>query len=172
MRSRPSAVAAAVLTTIVAPSVGFVAPALADGLPSMAMGTPLSNAKVSTLVGNSAARLICSDDRETVIMNGMQFSASALGNGVEGEISCHWFVAGGLAWTEADRQQLADVAAQATLNFVVPSPGKEPLLYEVVGGGAPSDYDAAVRSITASYGAPQSSGACRRRGPRRRKLYG
>ena len=91
-------------------------------------------------------------------MNGMQFSASALGNGVSGETSCHWFVAGGSAWTEAERRQLADVAVKATLNFVVPSPGKEPLLYEVVGGGAPTDYDTAVGSITAGYGAPQFSG--------------
>ena len=139
--------------------VAFAPPTLADGLPSMRMGTTLSAAKASTLAGHSEARLICSDDSQTVIMNGMQFSASALGNGVEGEISCHWFVAAGSAWTEADRQQLADVAVKATLNFVVPSPGKEPLLYEVVGRGAPTAYDAAVRSITASYGAPQSSGA-------------
>ena len=139
--------------------IALAPPALADGLPSMAMGMPLSAAKVSKLAGASAARLICSDDSETVIMNGMQFSASALGNEVEGEISCRWFVAGGPAWTEADRQQLADVAVKATLNFVVPSPGKEPLLYEVVGEGAPTDYGAVVRSITASYGAPQSSGA-------------
>ena len=159
MQFKFSVVAAAVLTTIVAPGVAFVPPALADGLSSMAMGTPLSAPKVSRLAGASAARLICSDDGETVTINGMQFSASALGNGVEGEISCHWFVAGGSAWTEVDRQQLADVAVKATLNFVAPSPGKEPLLYEIVGSGAPTDYGAAVRSITASYGAPQSSGA-------------
>ena len=135
----------------------LIPPAYADGLPSMALGTGLAAAKATKLAGNDAARLICSDGTETVTMNAMQFSASALGNGIDGEASCRLFVAGGTSWTEADGK-LADVAAHVALNFVVPAPGKEPLLYEVIGDAAPEDYPAAITSITASYGAPQSSG--------------
>ncbi len=154
MRTRISLLGAALALSSL---VVLIAPAYANGLPSMALGTGLAAAKATRLAGNDAARLICSDGTETVTMNAMQFSASALGNGIDGETSCRWFVAGGASWTEADGK-LADVAAHVALNFVVPAPGKEPLLYEVIGDAAPEDYPAAIASITASYGAPQSSG--------------
>ena len=124
----------------------------------MAMGTSLAAAKASTFAGNSAARLIRSDDHESVIMNGMTFPGSALGNGVPGEVSCHWFTAGPSTWSEADGQRLTSVVVKLTLNFVAPSPGKEPLLYEIAGARATADYDGAVKSIASTYGAPQSSG--------------
>lgn len=137
--------------------VALITPAQAAGVPRMAMDTGLATAKASKLDGNPAARLICSDGSETVTMNDMQFSASALGSGNEGETTCRWFVASGSGLEEAN-SQLADVPARIALNFVIPAPDKEPELYEVLGDAASQDYAAAIRSISSSYGAPQYSG--------------
>lgn len=137
-------------------SAAAVPPAQADGVPAMATGTPLSVAKGVRLAGNNTARLICSDAPETVFIDG-KGDVRTLGYGEKEIVSCRWLIPAGTRWNEAEGR-LADVTARIKFDFVPPAPGKEPQLYKLSGDGAPSDYAAAVKSLTASYGKPTTSG--------------
>lgn len=135
---------------------GATAQALAAGTPTVALAMALAAARTAAFPDAANARLICSSDKGSIIVNGAHYDAGALGNGLAGVTSCRWFVPSGADWAEAPAH-LADVEAHVTANFMTPAAGAEPRLYELVGVGATGDFDTAVASITASYGQPQTT---------------
>lgn len=148
-----SAIAQRSILGIFAVSLAFCAPAFAGDLAGPALRTPLNIAKDAKLPGHDDSRLICSDDDLKVTMFNMQFDASTLGSGTAGDIACRWFEPSDGNWVEI-KPMLENIPVTQSLEFVAPSPGQEPLLYNVLDEGVPADYEAALGTLTAEYGAP------------------
>ena len=146
----------ALLAAAVLLAGGTTSAATAAGLPIVALASELRATRTVAFPDAANAKLICSSDTGSIVVNGTHYDAAALARGIAGVTSCRWFVLSGADWVEAPAH-LADVGAHVTANFMAPTAGAEPRLYELVGVGATGDFDAAVASITASYGPPQGS---------------